>query len=85
MRVESRAGVDDAAEVVSAFSQQLGLTGADLRAASAATIKLARTAGGDLAATIDVSSNNIIVHTSDGGNDATWNVEVKTFTLTKAT
>jgi len=42
-------------------------------------------AGGDLAATIVVSSNNILVKTGDGGNDATWNVEVKTFTLTKAT
>lgn len=41
--------------------------------------------GGDLAATIDVSSNSIIVHTDDGGNDATWNVEVKTMTLAKAT
>ncbi len=41
--------------------------------------------GNDLAATIDVSSNNIIVHTDDGGNDATWNVQVKTMTLAKAT
>lgn len=42
-------------------------------------------AGGALSAAIGMSGNSVVVTTDDGGSDATWNVEVKTMQLTKAT